>query len=289
LRANAGAEQFGRQTETGIIKQATQSTLADRADRSGQTGATLEPGVGSGARAGVGARQSQSGDAGSGSEAGGLPAGGGPLRPAIPDAGDGCDEQPNAGPESRRGSELTSGKSCFPTCAARQSPDRRTVLAGKGSLRRAKIGRALARCGLFCQTSACDGRLQRENSSGPSYGLIKPFRFCLTRWLACGVLTAGPGLLWGCGKHSWCVSALAPVSRPADLPKLKIRGQFYWSRTWMLGDAHPVHTVLRSSPQASSISLVPQTLGSLRSNGKPTFSLDNYLSWMPHQGPAHRI
>src|SRR5580704_2548907 len=80
LRADGGAEQFGRQAETRTDQQAAQSSSADGADRSGQTGATLEPGVGSGVRAGVGAGRSQSGDAGSGSEAGGLPTGGRPLR-----------------------------------------------------------------------------------------------------------------------------------------------------------------------------------------------------------------
>src|SRR4029077_678081 len=262
-------------------QQATQSTLADSADRSGQASTALEFGVGGCARERAGARQPQSSDAGSGSEAGSLSAGGGPLRPSVPDAGGGHHRQCSAGLVNRS-SELTSGKSCFPPCAARQNPDRRTVLAGKGSLRRAKIGRALACCGPFCLTSWCNGRLRRENSSGPLRGLGKLFRYCFARWLACGDLTAGPGLLWDCGKHSWCVSEHPPVSRPADLPKLKIRGQKFWSRTWMSGDAHPVHQVKRSLQQVGIISLVSPRLGSLRSFGKPPFSLDNYLSWMSH-------
>jgi hypothetical protein len=41
----------------------------------------------------------------------------------------------------------------------------RTVLAGKGSLRRAKSRRALAGCAPFRPTSTCDGRLRREHDS----------------------------------------------------------------------------------------------------------------------------
>src|SRR5206468_592132 len=59
LRADGGAEQLGRQTEARADQQAAQSTFADRADRSGQAGATLELGLGSGARARTGARQPQ--------------------------------------------------------------------------------------------------------------------------------------------------------------------------------------------------------------------------------------
>src|SRR5579859_1761061 len=78
-----------------------------------------------------------------------------------------------------------------------------------------------ARCGPFCLTCGCDGRLRRENGSGSLRGFEKLFRYCLACWLACGDLTAGPGLLWDCGKHLWCVSEHPPVSRPADLPKSK--------------------------------------------------------------------
>ncbi len=38
----------------------------------------------------------------------------------------------------------------------------RTVLGGKGSLRRGKPGRALASCAPFCPTIIRDGRLRRE-------------------------------------------------------------------------------------------------------------------------------
>jgi hypothetical protein len=47
--------------------------------------------------------------------------------------------------------------------AARQSRlSSRTVLASKGSLRRATNRRALAACAPFCRCMSCDGRLRRE-------------------------------------------------------------------------------------------------------------------------------
>jgi hypothetical protein len=48
-------------------------------------------------------------------------------------------------------------------CAARHcGSDSRTVLGDKGSLRRAKIGRALVSCAPFCRATNRDGRLRRE-------------------------------------------------------------------------------------------------------------------------------
>ena len=48
-------------------------------------------------------------------------------------------------------------------CAARrQGRASRTVLGGKGSLRRAKSRRALASCAPFCIRIVRDGRLRRE-------------------------------------------------------------------------------------------------------------------------------
>ena len=48
-------------------------------------------------------------------------------------------------------------------CAARRwAGNRRTVLGGKGSLRRGKPGRALASCAPFCPAIFRDGRLRRE-------------------------------------------------------------------------------------------------------------------------------
>jgi len=48
------------------------------------------------------------------------------------------------------------------SAARRRLADSRTVLGGKGSLRRAKSGRALASCAPFCRTIIRDGRLRRE-------------------------------------------------------------------------------------------------------------------------------
>jgi hypothetical protein len=48
-------------------------------------------------------------------------------------------------------------------CAVRrQGRGSKTVLGGKGSLRRAKSGRALASCAPFCRRIIRDGRLRRE-------------------------------------------------------------------------------------------------------------------------------
>ena len=44
----------------------------------------------------------------------------------------------------------------------RRVPDSRTVLGGKGSLRRGKHRRALASCAPFCRGIIRDGRLRRE-------------------------------------------------------------------------------------------------------------------------------
>ena len=48
-------------------------------------------------------------------------------------------------------------------CAVRRGVcGRRTVLGGKGPLRRGKNGRALASCAPFCRMMIRDGRLRRE-------------------------------------------------------------------------------------------------------------------------------
>ena len=48
-------------------------------------------------------------------------------------------------------------------CAVRRQPlDSRTVLGGKGSLRRGTNRRALASCAPFRRGIFCDGRLRRE-------------------------------------------------------------------------------------------------------------------------------
>src|ERR1039458_2653842 len=135
---------LGRQTTAGADLQAAQRSFADGTDRGGETGAAVEPAVGSGAHAGTGAGRSESGYAGGGAETGGLSVGGGQIRPAVPTP---CSAARRAGGRENSlttYSELTSGKGCFPTKAARRSArNARTVLAVKGSLRRAKSRRAL--------------------------------------------------------------------------------------------------------------------------------------------------
>jgi hypothetical protein len=48
------------------------------------------------------------------------------------------------------------------SAARRRASDSRTVLGGKGSLRRGKLRRALASCAPFCKPTNRDGRLRRE-------------------------------------------------------------------------------------------------------------------------------
>jgi hypothetical protein len=50
---------------------------------------------------------------------------------------------------------------------ARPVGDARTVLARKGSLRRAKSRRALAPCAPFRRRHRCDGRLRRDGLRSP--------------------------------------------------------------------------------------------------------------------------
>jgi hypothetical protein len=63
----------------------------------------------------------------------------------------------------------TSGSHC---AARRRVPDSRTVLGGKGSLRRGHR-RALASCAPFRTTMLRDGRLRREPDLGPFLRLAK--------------------------------------------------------------------------------------------------------------------
>jgi hypothetical protein len=48
------------------------------------------------------------------------------------------------------------------SAARRRASKSRTVLGGKGSLRRGKLRRALAACAPFCTLTDRDGRLRRE-------------------------------------------------------------------------------------------------------------------------------
>jgi hypothetical protein len=59
-------------------------------------------------------------------------------------------------------------------CAVRRrAGNSRTVLGGKGSLRRGKPGRALASCAPFCTFSIRDGRLRREPDAAQFLRLTK--------------------------------------------------------------------------------------------------------------------
>jgi hypothetical protein len=64
-----------------------------------------------------------------------------------------------------RCSTLTSRNVFPPPPPVEVSVDARTVLALKGSLRRARNGRALDRCAPFRRDRYCDGRLRREQFS----------------------------------------------------------------------------------------------------------------------------
>jgi hypothetical protein len=55
----------------------------------------------------------------------------------------------------------------------RQVRSSRTVLGGKGSLRRGKNRRALASCAPFCSGIICDGRLRREPDAVQFHRLAK--------------------------------------------------------------------------------------------------------------------
>src|ERR1017187_7682377 len=170
LRIDLGAEVVGRQTAAGADLETAQRAFADGADRGGETGAAVEQTIGRTPRAGTAARRSQPGDLGGGAEAGGVFVGGGQIGQAVrgaQPAGEGDAGGQASGLKTR--SELTSGKGDFPTKAARrEESDARTVLAVKGSLRRAKTGRALDCSGPFRRKYRCDGRLRRENHQDPA-------------------------------------------------------------------------------------------------------------------------
>src|SRR5712691_1421690 len=164
LRAEFGAGVLGGQAAKGADFQTAQCALANRADRGGEVGAAVEPAIGGAPRTRTEARQSQSGDSGGGAETGGVSVGGGQIRTSV--SGTQPATRGTGGRQGglTQGSKLTSGKGDFPTKAARRhGPDARTVLAVKGSLRRAKTGRALDRSGPFRRKPRRDGRLRREN------------------------------------------------------------------------------------------------------------------------------
>src|SRR6266853_706912 len=91
--------------------------------------------------------------------------------------------------------------------------------------------------------------------------------------------------LWGCTTEVLLPMCLQPVSRPAGLPKLNLRGRLCCSRKWMSGPAD----ALAQSVTDRKRSIVALTVGFIMalqilpgSAGSSVFPLDKSLSWMPH-------
>ena len=182
----------------------------------------------------------------------------------------------------KKHSELTSGKGEFPTRAARRlGSAARTVLAVKGSLRRAKSGRALDRSGPFRREWGRDGRLRRE---------IHP-RLAVCSHATIGQRSTGRSShFWGCTTEGFlpmCPSSCFEAGRFTQT-------QSSWtalrcSRKWMSGPADALILSL-TNRKRSIVALMPSIIYALRillgSAGRSVFSLDKYLSWMPHIASA---
>jgi hypothetical protein len=96
-----------------------------------------------------------------------LVTGGRQIRPTLPHPESACPHNGGGNSGLTIHSELTSGKGGFPAATARRLVrGSGTVLAVKGSLRRAQIRRVLD-CGPFHPIHSCDGRLRRENQTPP--------------------------------------------------------------------------------------------------------------------------
>src|SRR3984893_9689564 len=275
LRTHLGAGSLGRQTAARANLQTTQRTLADGIDRGGKAGAALESAVGRGTRARTGGRPSQPGHSGGGAETGGISAGGGQIRPAIQSPGRGCTGGRNSGVNT--GSELTSRIICDPTQAARRStPDGATVLAVKGSLRRANARRALDRCGPLRLTYNHDGRLRRDHNQ--TRLRAAPQRFTADP-------PAVPRLNGDCTReafllmcHSVCFEAGRLTLTQSSQTAL---GR---SRKWMSGPGDSWTLFVTDRPP-HIVSLLFRLVIALRqtlppSAGRTLLSLDRPLSWM---------
>jgi len=222
------------------------------------------------------ARKSQSGYPGSGAETGGLLVGGGQIRPAVPGS------QPlgggNGGRESgiRKRSELTSGKGCFPTRAARlEEPDARTVLAVKGSLRRAKNRRALDCCGPFRRRNNYDGRLRRENDH--TQPCAAPPRFASDP-------PAGPRLPGDCHREVFLLMGHTVCFEAGRFTQTQSSATARCcSRKWMSGPADAWAQFVTDRPrqiEGQFDGLATALQETLPSAGRVLFSLDKPLSWM---------
>src|ERR1022692_2857006 len=285
LRIDLGAEVVGRQTAAGADQQATQRAFADGADRGGETGAAVEQTVGRTARAGTEARRSQPGDLGGGAEAGSVFVGGGQIGQAVRGAQPAGKGDAGGGQASglKTRSELTSGKGDFLTKAARRDgSDARTVLAVKGSLRRAKTGRALDGSGPFRRKYRCDGRLRRENHPDPAV--------CSDATID-QRSTGRSSLPWDCTTEARLPMCQLVCFEAGRFPQI----QSSWtalccSRKWMSGPADalaPFQRDRKRSIVALTVGFIIQALQNLPgSAGRSVFSLDKYLSWMSQGLPA---
>src|ERR1017187_4392259 len=282
LRADLGVGRFGRQTAAGADLQTAQRAFADGTDRGGETGAAVEPTVGGGARTGTEKGPPEPRDIGSGTEAGRLPVGGGQIGQTVRGS-QAAGSENWGGNESglNPSSELTSGKGDFPTrVARRQESNARTVLAVKGSLRRAKNGRALDCSGPFRREHPCDGRLRRENHPKP--------QLCVDTQRLVSDPPAVPRLSRTARRRSslpMCQLACFEAGRLTQT-------QSSWtalccSRKWMSGPAD-AWTQYKTDRKRSIVALTVGFIHALQllpgSAGRGVFSLDKYLSWMSYLG-----
>ena len=195
LWADLGVGLFRRQAAPGTHLQAAQWTLADRADRGRQTGATMESAIGPGARAGTAAGKPQPRHHGGGAQTGRLFTGGRQIRPTLPHPESARPHNGGGNSGLTTHSELTSGKDGFPTATARR----------------------LDGCGPFRSIHSRDGWLRRENQNTPALrstaahllAIHRPF-FAVNGLPQGGTPPHGPQL---------------PVSRPAGSLQFNLRGR----------------------------------------------------------------
>ena len=185
---------------------------------------------------------------------------------------------------SARGTATTGGSGGKTTTPyrVRRSNDlpaiHRPVLAVKGSLRRAKIGRALDGSGPFRRKYRCDGRLRRENHPKLQVSID-------TQRLVSDP-PAVPRLSGAARRRSslpMCPCACFEAGRFTQT-------QSSWtavgcSRKWMSGHAIAL-THYITDRKRSTVALTVGFIHALQilqgSAGRVVFSLDKYLSWMPH-------
>src|ERR1019366_6317514 len=279
LRADFGVGFVGRQAAARTDFETTQCAFTDGVGRSGETGAAVESAVGGGTRAGAGTRESQPGHPGRSTKAGGVSAGGGQIRPAVRDPQYAGGRNGGTGSGIKKRSQLTSGKGCFPTQAARRGvPDSRTVLAVKGSLRRAINRRALDPCGPFCQRHSRDGRLRRENNH--SLPCAAQLRFASDPPAVPRLGRTAPRRVSLPMCHFVCFEAGRFTQTQSSWTDSRC------SRKWMSGHADALAEFVTDrkkqivGPFGRSTTALQEALPSA---GEVLFSLDKPLSWMSHR------